>query len=99
MKKALRHGPIAAAIDGDDYKIMHYKSGIFDDPHNCVNDMKHLNHAVVIVGYTPEYWIVRNSWGKNWGIDGYAYFKMGNTCGIELDAWRITFDGPGRGNK
>ena len=49
-----------------------------------------------MVGYTSEYWIMRNSWGTDWGMDGYAYVKMGNTCGIELDAWRITFDGPGR---
>ena len=30
-------------------------------------------HAVVLVGYTPDYFIVRNSWGTNWGDGGYAY--------------------------
>ncbi|KAF5923438.1 hypothetical protein HPG69_006609 [Diceros bicornis minor] len=33
------------------------------------------------VGSTP-YWIVRNSWGISWGVDGYAHVKMGgNICG------------------
>ncbi|KAI6238765.1 Cathepsin L-like cysteine proteinase [Aphelenchoides fujianensis] len=47
-------------------------------------------HALNIVGYgTSEdgekYWIVKNSWGQNWGIeDGYIYFARGvNACGIE----------------
>lgn len=30
-------------------------------------------HAVCLVGYTPDYFIVRNSWGADWGDDGFAY--------------------------
>lgn len=30
-------------------------------------------HAVSIVGYTPEHFIVRNSWGTEWGDKGFAY--------------------------
>ena len=30
-------------------------------------------HAVCLVGYTPDYFIVRNSWGTSWGDKGYAY--------------------------
>lgn len=30
-------------------------------------------HAVALVGYTSEYFIVRNSWGTAWGDNGYGY--------------------------
>jgi cathepsin C len=52
-------------------------------------------HAIIIVGWgeeqawgqTSKYWIVRNSWGRGWGHDGYAYMKRGNNDGgIETDA-------------
>ncbi|XP_063691693.1 uncharacterized protein LOC134823997 [Bolinopsis microptera] len=42
-------------------------------------------HAVLIVGYTPWYYIVRNSHGKTWGKNGYFTIKRGNTCGIETN--------------
>jgi hypothetical protein len=30
-------------------------------------------HAVCLVGYTQDHFIVRNSWGDNWGDGGFAY--------------------------
>lgn len=30
-------------------------------------------HAVSLVGYTKNYFIVRNSWGSGWGDKGLAY--------------------------
>ena len=45
-------------------------------------------HAVEIVGWgkkgNAKYWIIKNSWGKNWGRNGYFYMKRGNNeCSIE----------------
>lgn len=58
--------------------FMNYKGGIFSDP-NCSTDQT--NHAVTVVGYDSgmTYWKVRNSWGPNWGEQGYV--RMQNISG------------------
>ncbi len=33
-------------------------------------------HAIAIVGYTPDSFIVRNSWGEGWGDKGFAYASL-----------------------
>ncbi|XP_061374819.1 ervatamin-B-like [Gastrolobium bilobum] len=68
--------PISVAIDASDFQF--YSGGIFDGP-NCATDSQYVNHAVLIVGYDSvdgeDYWIVKNSWGTNWGINGYIWIK------------------------
>lgn len=83
LEKAVNSGPIAVAIEANT-KFQFYTGGIYDDA-TCGTS---LNHGVVIVGYTPDYWIVRNSWGSNWGTEhGYIHMKRGkNLCGIETSA-------------
>lgn len=41
-----------------------------------------MNHAILLVGYTAEAWIVKNSWGPAWGESGYIRLARGNTCGL-----------------
>jgi hypothetical protein len=62
----------------------------------CPTDLHTTNHAVVIVGYGVDantglqYWKVRNSWGVNWGEQGYFRIQRGvNMCGIESGAYYI----------
>ena len=48
---------------------------------------KHLGgHAVTIVGYNEEGLILRNSWGKEWGNDGYWLYKYEN-WGQHWEIW------------
>ncbi|EFO64484.1 Cathepsin L-like protease [Giardia lamblia P15] len=58
-------------------QIKHYRSGILNA--QCHNAS--LDHEVLIVGYGryrgTAVWVIRNSWGANWGIYGYAYVAQG----------------------
>jgi len=40
------------------------------------NDKMIGGHAMVIVGYTNKNFIIRNSWGRNWGKNGYVYMDF-----------------------
>ena len=73
-------GPLVVAIDvGTTELLMSYNGDVFPG----VACGSALDHAVTIVGYTPDYWIIRNSWGTDWGDDGYFYLERGvNACGV-----------------
>uniref|UniRef100_A0A0E0ESP3 Peptidase C1A papain C-terminal domain-containing protein n=1 Tax=Oryza meridionalis TaxID=40149 RepID=A0A0E0ESP3_9ORYZ len=63
-----------------------YKSGVYSSDH-CGTSPMDVNHAVLAVGYGVEngvpYWLIKNSWGADWGDNGYFKMEMGkNMCGI-----------------
>jgi len=63
-----------------------YKSGVYSNP-KCGQTSDDVNHAVLAVGYatntTVPYWIVKNSWGTTWGLQGYFNIRLGNNeCGL-----------------
>ena len=80
------NGPLIAAINGDFLKS--YTGGIIDPPkRKCTAGG--IDKAVLIIGYGNEgstnmdYWIVKNSWGKDWGESGYFRIRRGTgACGI-----------------
>ncbi|XP_049607286.1 cathepsin O isoform X2 [Syngnathus scovelli] len=74
-------GPLSVVVDAVSWQD--YLGGIIQ--HHCSSRWP--NHAVLVVGYdaTGEipFWIVQNSWGTEWGKEGYVYVKIGsNLCGI-----------------
>lgn len=82
-------GPVAVSFDASLETFQFYSSGIYYD-FTCskVNG----NHFGLAVGYGTEnklgYYIVKNSFGKSWGEDGYvrmARFRN-NNCGIATNA-------------
>jgi len=39
----------------------------------CGGTSDPIDHTILIVGYTPQYFIARNQWGPYWGVNGYVY--------------------------
>ena len=67
------------------HDFKHYTAGVY----SAADCGEHLNHAVALVGYDTDadlpYFIVRNSWGSDWGLDGYVNMAIASgsgTCGI-----------------
>eukprot|EP01026_Neomeris_dumetosa_P078041 TRINITY_DN842_c0_g1_i3.p1 TRINITY_DN842_c0_g1~~TRINITY_DN842_c0_g1_i3.p1 ORF type:complete len:329 (-),score=52.84 TRINITY_DN842_c0_g1_i3:210-1196(-) len=91
LKEAAAVQVVSVAIEADQRAFQMYSGGIFDG--DCGTN---LDHGVNIVGYGvarrhEKYWIVRNSWGDQWGEHGYIYMKRDipakhGICGIAMDA-------------
>lgn len=50
-------------------------------------------HAVALVGYTPEGFIVRNSWGTDWGDEGFAYASNAYAAAAFTEAYGVSLGG------
>ncbi len=84
LKQALiEHGPLVAPLHVDKcFQV--YQGGVFNG-HNKGNP----NHDVVLIGWDDEKraWLIKNSWGEEWGEKGYAWVTYGsNNIGI-FAAW------------
>jgi len=91
LKKAVAHQPVSVAIEASGKDFQFYSKGVFTG--KCGT---RLDHGVVVVGYGKSseginYWIVRNSWGPEWGEKGYIKMQQGiksskGKCGIAMQA-------------
>ncbi|KAM6388141.1 pro-cathepsin H isoform 2-T2 [Pluvialis apricaria] len=80
-----KHNPVSFAFEVTG-NFMHYRKGVYSNP-RCEHTPDKVNHAVLAVGYGEEngtpYWIVKNSWGALWGMNGYFLIERGkNMCGL-----------------
>ncbi|KAK8767196.1 hypothetical protein V5799_006017 [Amblyomma americanum] len=85
-------GPLATAVDATAWQD--YLGGIIR--YHCDAGR---NHAVQVVGYDLRgdvpYYIVRNSWGPEYGHGGYLYIAVGkNLCGIAEEVSTVTIKKP-----
>jgi len=86
-------GPVSVAYQvSPDFRL--YEHGVYDSYNvttnttMCNSTNMDVNHAVVAVGLgeTAEnipFYIIRNSWGTSWGMEGHFWMKRGeNLCGV-----------------
>lgn len=92
LKAAVNQGPVSISIEADQTAFQYYNGGIISTGCGAQTD-----HGVLAVGYGTEngqdYWIVKNSWGPNWGESGFVRIadKSGaGVCGINTGAQYAT---------
>lgn len=87
------YGPVAVTVDSSSPPFWAYTGGVFNA---CRKGYK-LDHVVVLVGWdenlgTEGAWIVKNSWGTDWGMAGFMFIEYG--CqGIGENSVYVTYNG------
>ncbi|MBQ8569732.1 MAG: hypothetical protein IJ446_10995 [Oscillospiraceae bacterium] len=117
IKNALvEHGALSLSYYSDDNLYYNKETSSY----YCSNDVT-TNHAVTLIGWDDEYsadnfrtapagdgaWIIKNSWGTDWGDDGIFYLSyydasIGVVGGITMtseDSWNNVYQYDGKRGK
>ncbi|RYY52143.1 MAG: hypothetical protein EOO05_22295, partial [Chitinophagaceae bacterium] len=90
IKNALcKYGVIAASVYVTPL-FQNYASGVFYEFANNTADPVS-NHAIDIVGWDDDKgaWLIKNSWGTDWGEDGYMWIKYNSNNIGRRAAWVV----------
>ncbi|GMH94995.1 hypothetical protein TrST_g1538 [Triparma strigata] len=85
--------PVSICVDAEPWQD--YTTGVLKAS-SCKSGYYALDHCVQLIGYSgisgsDGYWIVRNSWASDWGVDGMIHLEYGeNTCGVADEATLVT---------
>lgn len=87
MRELVRGGPLVVSFEPK-ADVMYYNGGIYASTPNQHAEWERVDHAVLLVGYGEEnghkYWVLQNSWGTDWGEDGFFRMARGtDESGIE----------------
>lgn len=85
VKAALKNGPLLTTLNARE-DFLYYKGGVY----KTKNSKKIGGHAVVIVGFddAKKAWLIKNSWGEDWGERGYAWISYSDPSGVANLTWQ-----------
>jgi len=87
IKQAIyTYGAVSAYIYADSL-FQAYTGGVFND----TKSYSYTNHAIQLVGWDDATgaWLLKNSWGTSWGINGFMWIKYGSVRVGEGAAWAV----------
>lgn len=78
------YGSVSAYVYADRF-FQAYTGGVF----NSKKKYRRTNHAIVLVGWDDAKgaWLLKNSWGPNWGINGFMWISYTSSRVGEGAAW------------
>ena len=95
IKEAMcKYGPIAVSVQVTSM-FQNYTNGVFYEFASNYNSPSS-NHAVVLVGWDDDKgaWLMKNSWGTDWGEDGFMWIKYNSNNIGRRAAWIIAKKAP-----
>jgi len=96
-QELVARGPLSILMDATG--LQWYKGGVWNPTGflACTSDPADLDHAVLLVGYGRDaasgldFWLVKNSWGADWGEEGYFKLARGvNRCCVNCQVTSAT---------